>query len=58
MQKELGQKHQKLVEDAQRNHRIAVKFLKASLGRWVLILTLSSVNALKEFRSVGPWPSL
>ncbi|XP_049986089.1 cilia- and flagella-associated protein 74 isoform X3 [Alexandromys fortis] len=33
VQKELGQKHQKLVEDAQRNHRIAVKFLKASLGR-------------------------
>nr|XP_034358757.1 cilia- and flagella-associated protein 74 [Arvicanthis niloticus] len=32
-QKELGLKHQKLVEDAQRNHRIAVKFLKASLGR-------------------------
>ncbi|CAO2590254.1 Cilia- and flagella-associated protein 74, partial [Lemmus lemmus] len=33
VQKELGQKHQKLVEDAQRNHKIAVKFLKASLGR-------------------------
>nr|XP_048272770.1 cilia- and flagella-associated protein 74 isoform X3 [Myodes glareolus] len=33
VQKELGQKHQKLVEDAQKNHRIAVKFLKASLGR-------------------------
>nr|XP_038967308.1 cilia- and flagella-associated protein 74 isoform X6 [Rattus norvegicus] len=32
-QKELGLRHQKLVEDAQRNHRIAVKFLKASLGR-------------------------
>ncbi|GAB1289330.1 Cilia- and flagella-associated protein 74 [Apodemus speciosus] len=32
-QKELGLKHQKLVEDAQRNHKIAVKFLKASLGR-------------------------
>ncbi|XP_014639290.1 PREDICTED: cilia- and flagella-associated protein 74 [Ceratotherium simum simum] len=33
LQKEHGLRHQKLVEDAQRNHRIAVKFLKASLGR-------------------------
>ncbi|XP_052571469.1 cilia- and flagella-associated protein 74 isoform X5 [Peromyscus californicus insignis] len=33
VQKELGLRHQKLVEDAQRNHRVAVKFLKASLGR-------------------------
>ncbi|XP_036034932.1 cilia- and flagella-associated protein 74 isoform X8 [Onychomys torridus] len=33
VQKELGLRHQKLVEDAQRNHKIAVKFLKASLGR-------------------------
>ncbi|CAH7448717.1 Cfap74 [Phodopus roborovskii] len=33
VQKELGLRHQKLVEDAQRNHKVAVKFLKASLGR-------------------------
>ncbi|XP_033623378.1 cilia- and flagella-associated protein 74 isoform X5 [Fukomys damarensis] len=33
MQRELGLKHQKLVEDAQKNHWVAVKFLKASLGR-------------------------
>ncbi|KAM5248741.1 LOW QUALITY PROTEIN: cilia- and flagella-associated protein 74 [Ctenodactylus gundi] len=33
MQQELGLRHQKLVEDAQKNHRVAVKFLKASLGR-------------------------
>ncbi|XP_051027663.1 cilia- and flagella-associated protein 74 [Acomys russatus] len=33
VQKELGLRHQKLVDDAQRNHRVAVKFLKASLGR-------------------------
>ncbi|XP_045155164.1 cilia- and flagella-associated protein 74 [Echinops telfairi] len=32
-QKELGIRHQKLVEDAQKSHRIAIKFLKASLGR-------------------------
>ncbi|XP_077009477.1 cilia- and flagella-associated protein 74-like isoform X2 [Tamandua tetradactyla] len=32
-QREHGLRHQKLVEDAQRHHRIAVKFLKASLGR-------------------------
>lgn len=35
MQRELGFRHQKLVEDAQRNRRVAVKFLKASLGRCV-----------------------
>ncbi|XP_060055865.1 cilia- and flagella-associated protein 74 isoform X2 [Erinaceus europaeus] len=33
LQKEFGLRHQKLVEDAQKNHRVAVKFLKASLGR-------------------------
>ncbi|XP_006871838.1 PREDICTED: uncharacterized protein KIAA1751 homolog [Chrysochloris asiatica] len=33
VQKEHGLRHQKLVEDAQRNHKIAIKFLKASLGR-------------------------
>uniref|UniRef100_A0A8C6W569 Cilia- and flagella-associated protein 74 n=1 Tax=Nannospalax galili TaxID=1026970 RepID=A0A8C6W569_NANGA len=33
VQRELGLRHQKLVEDAQRNHKVAVKFLKASLGR-------------------------
>ncbi|XP_042557932.1 cilia- and flagella-associated protein 74 [Dipodomys spectabilis] len=33
LQRELGLKHQKLLEDAQRNHKVAVKFLKASLGR-------------------------
>uniref|UniRef100_H0XS17 CFAP74 second Ig-like domain-containing protein n=1 Tax=Otolemur garnettii TaxID=30611 RepID=H0XS17_OTOGA len=33
MQKEHGLRHQKLVEDAQKNHKIAVAFLKASLGR-------------------------
>ncbi|XP_040590866.1 cilia- and flagella-associated protein 74 isoform X4 [Mesocricetus auratus] len=33
VQKELGLRHQKLVEDAQRNHKVAVKFLKASLGK-------------------------
>ncbi|XP_006161420.1 cilia- and flagella-associated protein 74 [Tupaia chinensis] len=33
IQKEYGLRHQKLVEDIQKNHRIAVKFLKASLGR-------------------------
>ncbi|XP_036163507.1 cilia- and flagella-associated protein 74 isoform X4 [Myotis myotis] len=32
-QKEHGLRHLKLVEDARRNHRVAVKFLKASLGR-------------------------
>ncbi|XP_037684741.1 cilia- and flagella-associated protein 74 isoform X4 [Choloepus didactylus] len=32
-QKELGLRHQQLVEDAQKNHRVAVRFLKASLGR-------------------------
>ncbi|XP_077009564.1 cilia- and flagella-associated protein 74-like isoform X3 [Tamandua tetradactyla] len=32
-QREHGLRHQKLVEDVQRHHRIAVKFLKASLGR-------------------------
>lgn len=32
-QKEQGLRHQKLLEDAQRNHVVAVKFLKASLGR-------------------------
>lgn len=34
-QRELGLRHQKLVEDAQKNRQVAVKFLKASLGRWV-----------------------
>ncbi|XP_007449036.1 PREDICTED: uncharacterized protein LOC103080454 [Lipotes vexillifer] len=33
LQKEHGLRPQKLVEDAQKNHRKAVKFLKASLGR-------------------------
>lgn len=33
LQKEHGLRHQKLVEDARKNHRVAVKFLKASLGR-------------------------
>ncbi|XP_070259978.1 cilia- and flagella-associated protein 74 isoform X2 [Myotis yumanensis] len=33
LQKEHGLRHLKLVEDARRNHRVAVKFLKASLGR-------------------------
>nr|XP_045006636.1 cilia- and flagella-associated protein 74 [Jaculus jaculus] len=33
VQRELGMRHQRLVEDTQRNHKIAVKFLKASLGR-------------------------
>ncbi|XP_048205954.1 cilia- and flagella-associated protein 74 [Perognathus longimembris pacificus] len=33
LQRELGLRHQKLLEDAQKNHRVAVKFLKASLGR-------------------------
>ncbi|XP_042637533.1 cilia- and flagella-associated protein 74 [Orycteropus afer afer] len=33
IQKEHGLQHQKLVEDAQKNHKIAIKFLKASLGR-------------------------
>ncbi|XP_066121295.1 cilia- and flagella-associated protein 74 isoform X3 [Saccopteryx bilineata] len=33
LQKEHGLRHQKLVEDARKNHRAAVKFLKASLGR-------------------------
>ncbi|XP_025768060.1 cilia- and flagella-associated protein 74 [Puma concolor] len=33
LQKEHGLRHQKLVEDAKKNHKIAVKFLKASLGR-------------------------
>ncbi|XP_032616781.1 cilia- and flagella-associated protein 74 [Hylobates moloch] len=32
-QKELGLRHQKLLEDARKNHRVAVRFLKASLGR-------------------------
>ncbi|XP_058516983.1 cilia- and flagella-associated protein 74 [Ochotona princeps] len=32
-QKERGLRHQKLVEAAQRSHRVAVGFLKASLGR-------------------------
>ncbi|XP_036316714.1 cilia- and flagella-associated protein 74 [Pipistrellus kuhlii] len=33
LQKEHGLRHQKLVEDARKNHRVAVMFLKASLGR-------------------------
>ncbi|XP_059542244.1 cilia- and flagella-associated protein 74-like [Myotis daubentonii] len=33
LQKEHGLRHLKLVEDARRNHWVAVKFLKASLGR-------------------------
>ncbi|XP_045331266.1 cilia- and flagella-associated protein 74 isoform X3 [Leopardus geoffroyi] len=33
LQKEHGLRHQKLVEDAKKNHKIAVKFLRASLGR-------------------------
>ncbi|KAM5266866.1 cilia- and flagella-associated protein 74 isoform 2-T2 [Hipposideros larvatus] len=33
LQKEHRLQHQKLVEDARKNHRTAVKFLKASLGR-------------------------
>ncbi|XP_034875869.1 cilia- and flagella-associated protein 74 [Mirounga leonina] len=33
LQREHGLRHQKLVEDAQRNHKIAVRFLKASLRR-------------------------
>ncbi|XP_061043163.1 cilia- and flagella-associated protein 74 [Eubalaena glacialis] len=33
LQTERGLRRQKLVEDAQKNHRKAVKFLKASLGR-------------------------
>ncbi|XP_071474637.1 cilia- and flagella-associated protein 74 [Marmota flaviventris] len=33
VQKGLGLRHQTLVEEAQRNHKVAVKFLKASLGR-------------------------
>ncbi|XP_053433112.1 cilia- and flagella-associated protein 74 [Nycticebus coucang] len=33
MQKEHGLRHQKLVEDAQKNRKIAMAFLKASLGR-------------------------
>ncbi|XP_063488111.1 cilia- and flagella-associated protein 74 isoform X2 [Symphalangus syndactylus] len=32
-QNELGLRHQKLLEDARKNHRVAVRFLKASLGR-------------------------
>ncbi|KAM4872900.1 cilia- and flagella-associated protein 74 [Thomomys bottae] len=33
LQRELGIKQQKLLEDAQKNHKVAVQFLKASLGR-------------------------
>ncbi|XP_076966108.1 cilia- and flagella-associated protein 74 [Callospermophilus lateralis] len=33
VQKGLGLRHQTLVEEARRNHKVAVKFLKASLGR-------------------------
>ncbi|XP_057355599.1 cilia- and flagella-associated protein 74 isoform X3 [Manis pentadactyla] len=33
LQKEHGVRHQRLVEDAQKNHKVAVKLLKASLGR-------------------------
>ncbi|XP_077881156.1 cilia- and flagella-associated protein 74 isoform X2 [Ictidomys tridecemlineatus] len=33
VQKGLGLRHRTLVEEAQRNHKVAVKFLKASLGR-------------------------
>ncbi|KAK2505395.1 hypothetical protein MC885_018990 [Smutsia gigantea] len=33
LQKEHAVRHQRLVEDAQKNHKVAVKFLKASLGR-------------------------
>uniref|UniRef100_A0A2K5SDF4 Cilia- and flagella-associated protein 74 n=1 Tax=Cebus imitator TaxID=2715852 RepID=A0A2K5SDF4_CEBIM len=32
-QKEHGLRHQKLLDDARKNHRVAVRFLKASLGR-------------------------
>lgn len=35
LQKEHGVRHQRLVEDAQKNHKVAVKLLKASLGRCV-----------------------
>ncbi|KAM5320183.1 cilia- and flagella-associated protein 74 isoform 2-T2 [Glossophaga mutica] len=33
LQRENGLRHQKLLDDARKNHRAAVKFLKASLGR-------------------------
>uniref|UniRef100_A0A673U735 Cilia and flagella associated protein 74 n=1 Tax=Suricata suricatta TaxID=37032 RepID=A0A673U735_SURSU len=33
LQKEHGLRHQKLLEDAKKNHKVAVKFLRASLGR-------------------------
>lgn len=36
LQKELGLRQQKLVEEAQKNHRKALRFLKASLGRCVI----------------------
>lgn len=49
-QRELGLRHQKLVEDAQKNHRVAVKFLKASLGRWVLFRTSLPVLAPRDLR--------
>ncbi|XP_047406307.1 cilia- and flagella-associated protein 74 isoform X5 [Sciurus carolinensis] len=33
VQRELGLEHQRRMEDAQRNHKVAIEFLKVSLGR-------------------------
>jgi transposase-like protein len=53
MQKELGLRHQKLVEDAQKNHKVAVKFLKASLGRCVPS-PIFLVDASEESKNASP----
>lgn len=37
LQKELGLRQQKLVEEAQKNHRKALRFLKVSLGKYVFL---------------------
>lgn len=54
LQKEHGLRHQKLVEDAQKNHRKAVKFLKASLGRYCG--SLLSAPLLLSLPSTQPRP--
>lgn len=64
MQKERGLRHQKLVEAAQRSHRVAVRFLKASLGRWAPrpIRSLPTFVVEPSWSGLGelgsrPWPT-
>ena len=55
LQKERGLRHQKLVEAAQKNHRKAVQFLKASLGRYSC--SLLSAALLLPLPSPPPPPT-